>query len=104
MASLLEMFSRINVRIPVIERKTWVVLAVTVVGVLTILYAWRLPPFRTAVESTDNAYVRGHVTIIAPKVDGYVAEVLVQDFQFVKAGQGVVLLDDPIYAQPRYQA
>src|SRR5260221_5092190 len=87
-----------------VNRTSWFVLAVTAVGVLTVLYAWRLPPFRTAIETTDNAYVRGYVTVIAPKVDGYVAEVLVQDFQFVKSGQVLVRLDDRIYAQRLAQA
>jgi multidrug resistance efflux pump len=84
--------------------RTLIILGVTLTGVLTILYAWRLPPFRTAIETTDNAYVRGSVTIIAPKVDGYVAEVRVQDFQFAKAGQVLVRLDDRIYAQRVAQA
>jgi multidrug resistance efflux pump len=81
-----------------------------IVGVLTVaaallaLYAWRLPPFRTAVESTDNAYVRGNVTIIAPKVNGYVAEVRVQDFASVKEGTVLVRLDDRDYRQRVDQA
>src|SRR5882724_10352749 len=61
--------------------------AVSLLGVLAILYAWRLPPFAGVREKTDNAYVRGRVTIISPQVNGYVAEVKVQDFAEVKAGQ-----------------
>lgn len=87
-----------------VDRKTWLILGATLAGILIVLYAWRLPPFRSSVETTDNAYVRGSVTIIAPKVDGYVADVLVQDFQFVKAGQALVRLDDRIYAQRVAQA
>ena len=33
----------------------------------------------------------------APQVNGYVAEVLVKDFQFVKAGQPLLRIDDRIY-------
>jgi multidrug resistance efflux pump len=69
-----------------------------------VLYAWRLPPFTSSVETTDNAYVRGAVTIISPKLDGYVAEVAVQDFMPVTAGQVVVTLDDRIYQQRLAQA
>src|SRR6185369_18016746 len=76
----------------------------TLVGVLLVLYAWRLPPFRTARETTDNAYVRGSITVIAPKVDGYVAEVPVQDFARVEAGQVLVKLDDRNYRQRLAQA
>jgi multidrug resistance efflux pump len=73
-------------------------------GALLILYAWGLPPFRTTVQTTDNAYVRGQTTVISPQVSGYVTEVLVQDFQAVKAGQPLVQIDDRIYRQRVEQA
>jgi len=78
--------------------------ALAIVGVLLILYAWRLPPFTTAIESTENAYVRGQTTIIAPQVSGYIAEVLVQDFDNVSAGQIIARIDDRIYRQRVEQA
>jgi multidrug resistance efflux pump len=80
------------------------VAAATGCGALLALYAWRLPPFDRAVVSTENAYVRGSITVIAPKVDGYVAEVLVQDFAAVAVGQVLVRLDDRIYIQRLAQA
>jgi multidrug resistance efflux pump len=43
---------------------------VALTGVLIVLYAWDLPPFRTAIESTENAMVRGQVTIISPQLSG----------------------------------
>ncbi|WP_263263377.1 HlyD family secretion protein [Pseudomonas sp. RIT-PI-S] len=73
-------------------------------GVLLVLYAWQLPPFASAIESTENALVRGQVTIISPQLSGYVFEVPVQDFQFVKAGDLLVRLDDRIYRQRLAQA
>ena len=73
-------------------------------GVLLVLFAWRLPPFDTGVESTDNAYVRGYVTTISPRLDGYVAQVLVKDFMPVKAGQTLVVIDDRNYRQAVDQA
>src|SRR6201987_2416813 len=45
-------------------------------------------------ESTDDAYVKADSTIIAPKVSGYIAEVLVSDNQPVKAGQVLARIDD----------
>src|SRR5262245_62056977 len=45
-------------------------------------------------ESTDNAYVKADHTAIAPKVAGYLGEVLVQDNQAVKAGQVLARIDD----------
>lgn len=73
--------------------------AIAIVGVLIVLYAWQLPPFGSAIESTENALVRGQVTIIGPQLSGYVFEVPVQDFQFVKTGDLLVRLDDRIYKQ-----
>lgn len=73
--------------------------SVAIAGVLLVLYAWQLPPFTSAIESTENALVRGQVTIIGPQLSGYVFEVPVQDFQFVKAGTLLVRLDDRIYKQ-----
>lgn len=44
--------------------------------------------------STDDAYVKADYTTIAPKVSGYVAEVLVGDNATVKAGQILARIDD----------
>lgn len=77
---------------------------VALVGVLVVLYAWNLPPFHSALESTENATVRGQVTIISPQLSGYVVEVDVQDYQFVRQGQLLVRIDDRIYRQRLDQA
>jgi multidrug resistance efflux pump len=77
---------------------------VALIGVLIVLYAWNLPPFRSAVESTENAMVRGQVTIISPQLSGYIVEVDVQDFQRVKQGQLLMRIDDRIYNQRLEQA
>ena len=45
-------------------------------------------------ETTDDAYVKADSTIIAPKVSGYIAEVLVADNEPVKAGQVLARIDD----------
>ncbi|MCQ3031858.1 HlyD family secretion protein [Pseudomonas syringae] len=73
--------------------------SIALIGILIVLYAWQLPPFSSPVESTENALVRGQTTIISPQLSGYVFEVPVQDFQFVKAGDLLVRLDDRIYRQ-----
>lgn len=78
--------------------------AVALAGVLAVLYAWRLPPFRSAIQSTENAFVRGQVTIIAPQLAGYVTAVPVRDFQHVRRGQLLVQIDDRIYRQRLEQA
>lgn len=73
--------------------------AVALAGVLIVLYAWQLPPFTSPIQSTENAQVRGQTTLISPQLSGYVYEVPVQDFQFVKTGDLLVRLDDRIYRQ-----
>ncbi len=56
------------------------------------------------VESTDDAYVKADSTLIAPKVSGYIAELLVDDNQPVKAGQVVARIDDRDYRAALDQA
>ncbi|MET0269199.1 MAG: HlyD family secretion protein, partial [Sphingomonas sp.] len=73
-------------------------------GKAAVMAAWRIGPFDTAREGTDNAYVRGRVTVIAPQVSGYVTRVLVRDFADVRAGQPLVMIDSRIYAQRVDQA
>jgi membrane fusion protein (multidrug efflux system) len=48
--------------------------------------------------STDDAYVKADNTTIAPKVSGYLHEVLVGDNERVKAGQVLARIDDRDYA------
>ena len=79
-------------------------LFVAVAGVLMILWGWHLGPFATAMERTDNAYVRGQITVLAPQVNGYVTEVLVHDFEKVTAGQTLVRIDDRIYTEKVHAA
>src|SRR6185437_7223864 len=45
------------------------------------------------VEATDDAYVGGDVTPIAPHVAGFVQQILVSDNQRVHAGQVLARLD-----------
>jgi membrane fusion protein, multidrug efflux system len=49
------------------------------------------------IESTDDAYVGGEITVIAPKVAGFITEVAVGDNQAVHAGDLLVKLDDRDY-------
>jgi membrane fusion protein, multidrug efflux system len=45
-------------------------------------------------ETTDDAYVKADSTIVAPKISGYIAEVLVSDNEPVKTGQILARIDD----------
>ncbi|WP_022710776.1 HlyD family secretion protein [Pseudochrobactrum sp. AO18b] len=83
---------------------TLFILAIGLCGVLFILYAWQLPPFRSSVQMTENAYVRGQVTIISPQLAGYIKQVPDRDYLRVKKGDVLFALDDRIYVQKLKQA
>ena len=57
------------------------------------------PAVETALNtvSTDDAYVNGHVTLVAPRVSGQVSRVLVDDNDRVKKGDLLVQLDKEPY-------
>jgi membrane fusion protein, multidrug efflux system len=56
------------------------------------------------VQSTDDAYVGGNVTVMAPKVNGFVADIFVQDNQHVAANQILIRLDARDYDAKLAQA
>ncbi|MBU9218735.1 HlyD family secretion protein [Burkholderia gladioli] len=67
------------------------ILTVVVIGAVGYgIYWWLSGRFY---ESTDDAYVGGNVTVISPRVSGYVARVLVADNALVHAGQPLIELD-----------
>ena len=87
-------------------RNTATALAVVLglAGIAVVFYAWQLPPFASDVQTTDNAYVRGYVTLISPQLAGYITDVPVKDYEPVKAGEVLARLDDRIYRQKVEQA
>lgn len=81
-----------------------VMAVVFLAGACSILWAWNLWPFTTAVAVTENSYVRGQVTVLSPQVSGYITEVAVKDFGHVKQGDPLFRIDDRIYRQQLDQA
>lgn len=73
-------------------RGAFVVAAIAAIGYGT--HWWTTARF---LESTDDAYVGGDVTVLGPKVPGYIAQVLVTDNQSVHAGDVLLRLDDRDY-------
>jgi membrane fusion protein (multidrug efflux system) len=55
---------------------------------------WQVGRF---IESTDDAYIGGEITVIAPNVAGRIVQVAVTDNQAVRAGDLLVKLDDRDY-------
>jgi membrane fusion protein (multidrug efflux system) len=68
--------------------------AIVVGAVIFGMHWWTVGRF---LESTDDAYVGGDVTVIGPKVPGYITELKVVDNQFVHAGDLLVKIDDHDY-------
>jgi membrane fusion protein (multidrug efflux system) len=69
------------------------------VVVLAVVLVIGIPWVREALDtvSTDDAYVNGHVTFVAPRVRGQVARVLVDDNNRVHRGDLLVELDKEPY-------
>jgi membrane fusion protein, multidrug efflux system len=86
---------------PVHRYRKWLLLAGTV-AVLVVGGYFLVPWANTALNtvSTDDAYVNGHVTLVAPRVTGQVKQVLVDDNERVKKGDLLVQLDkEPFQVQ-----
>ncbi|MFD2174737.1 HlyD family secretion protein [Rhodobacter lacus] len=73
-------------------------------GVVLVLFAFGLPPFTSAAQTTNDAYVRGKVTFLSPQIAGLIDAVPAQDYQRVKKGDLLVKIDDRIFRQKVAQA
>jgi membrane fusion protein (multidrug efflux system) len=91
----------LNQNAPPSNRRKQLIIGGVVLAALGLGFAFGLPAARTALNtiSTDDAYVNGHVTLVAPRVSGQVKRdgVLVDDNMRVKAGQVLVELDPEPY-------
>jgi multidrug resistance efflux pump len=77
---------------------------VCVAGALTVLAAWRLPPFTGPDQATEDAYVQGFTTVISPQVSGYVQQVPVDDYEQATKDKVLVVIDPSTYRQRVEQA
>jgi membrane fusion protein (multidrug efflux system) len=84
-----------------LDRKKIIGLLLCLGAVVIVAAAWARSSGDT---STDNAYVRGDVTSLAPKVAGYVTAVEVEDNQPVQAGDVLFRIDDRDYRARLAQA
>src|SRR3981189_3249524 len=62
---------------------------------------WNVSRF---LQSTDDAYVQSDVSLISPKIEGYIKEVRVRDNEAVTAGQVLFVVDDRDFAAKLAQA
>jgi len=83
--------------------RKWGLAGGVVTGLAAAVYAL-IPWVETELNtvSTDDAYINGHMTLVAPRVSGQVGRVLVDDNQRVKKGDLLVQLDkEPYQVQVR---
>src|SRR5215813_7193501 len=73
----------------------WVLGGMGLLGALLAGVPWLVRSWQTV--STDDAYVNGYVTFVAPRVDGQIARVLVEDNNRVQKGDLLVQLDPEPY-------
>ena len=90
--------------IPTAKRTLILMFLVLIIGIGIILWAWKIWPFDSTVESTDNSYVKGKTTVLSSQINGYVKNVLVSDFDHVKKGQVLMHIDATTYDQKVTQA
>jgi membrane fusion protein (multidrug efflux system) len=76
-------------------------IVVLALGAGTGWYWWTAWRFQ---QSTDDAYVQSDITVISPKVEGYIKEVRVDENQEVAAGQVLIVVDDRDFAAKTAQA
>ena len=86
----------VNTRKPMLKRLLLLTVAIAALVFLGVYAAhwWNTGRF---LEETDDAYIGGDVTVIGPKVAGYIEEVLVTDNQKVSAGDVLIRLDSRDY-------
>src|SRR6266568_1891456 len=85
-------------------RQAALIVLVTIVlalGATTGWYWWTAWRFQ---QSTDDAYVQSDITVISPKIEGYIKEVRVEENQPVAAGQVLIVVDDRDFAAKVAQA
>src|ERR1700693_5549883 len=78
-----------------------VLLVAVALGAGTGWYWWTEWRFQ---QSTDDAYVQSDITVISPKVEGYLKEVRVAENQRVAAGEVLITVDDRDFAARLAQA
>src|SRR5579885_1770926 len=85
-------------------RKTAVLIVVLVVLAIGAAAGWRWWTVWRFVQSTDDAYIQSDITVISPKVEGYLKEVRVEENQRVEPGQVLFVVDDRDFLAKARQA
>jgi len=99
MTTAFDRAARPAITLPILQRLP--LRAIGVAGVAAVAIAagasWIAAP--AASVSTDDAYVKADSTVVAPRVHGLIAEILVRENQTVTAGQPLIRIDPEDYQQ-----
>src|SRR5258706_13325645 len=76
-----------------VSRRTLLAIGVATVALGTAAYGYEWATVGRFIETTDDAYVGGDVTAIAPHVAGFVSEIPVRGDEDVRKGQTPMRLD-----------
>lgn len=82
-------------------RSVLLILLITVPLITGIVY-WLVD--RRQYETTDDAYLQSNIVLISPRVQGYVAQIAIDDNQVVKQGDVLLTIDDRDYQAKVLQA
>jgi len=85
----------------------WVTIAILLLaGVIVALFItrWDVWVGASVRQTTDDAYVRGDITPLSAKIEGYIRRVPVNDFQQVKEGDLLIEIEDDDYRARLKQA
>lgn len=80
-----------------VARKAAIAVVTTVVTILGTAWGWQWLSVGRFEVTTDNAYLRGDITSIAPRLAGYVTSVALADNDRVKKGDILFRIDDRDY-------
>ena len=79
-------------RKPLYRRPAFLIVAALVL-LVAVIFGLRYWAYARTHETTDDAFIDGHIVQVSPKVSGYVAKVYVKDNQEVKEGELIAELD-----------
>src|SRR5438552_16621 len=75
------------------SRKRPLIIAAAIILLVGIMFGIDYYTYAMARESTDDAFIEGHVIPISPKVVGHISKVYIDDNQVVKKGDLLVEID-----------
>lgn len=91
---------KINEKEPKIKKRYLIILIAVVITAIAGIFLWHASHY----QSTDDAYVEGHMVRVAPRVSGQIIDVYIDDNQKVEEGDLVARIDDTDYKVKLAQA